>query len=154
MHAAETSTVAQIAVREARVDDLQRLAAWNAALIRDERHDDALTPAELRERLREWLASEYRACVFEADGEPVGYALYRELSDATHLRHFFIVPAFRRNGIGRRAFERLRTEVFPHGKRVLVEVLTWNDAGIAFWKAIGFGERYLGLQYPAAPAAH
>jgi len=32
---------------------------------------------------------------------------------------------------------------------VLVEVLVWNTQGAAFWKHVGFEERYLGLQLPA-----
>ena len=33
------------------------------------------------------------------------------------------------------------------GKRILVEVLVWNTAAAAFWKSVGFDERYLGLQF-------
>jgi ribosomal protein S18 acetylase RimI-like enzyme len=36
--------------------------------------------------------------------------------------------------------------MFPRGKRVLVEVLVGNAAAAAFWRSMGFEERYLGLQ--------
>jgi len=141
----------QVAVRRARQDDVPRLAAWNAQLIRDE-HNDAAAPAEeIEPRLREWLAKDYVACVFEAATSmgnaavPFGYAIFRDLSECVHLRHFFVEPAFRRRGLGRRAFLGLR-EMFPSGKRILVEVLVGNDTGAAFWKGVGFTPRYLGLQ--------
>ena len=137
-----------VAVRRARQEDVPRLAAWNAQLIRDE-HNDAAAPAhEIEPRLRDWLAKDYVACVFETPvptSTSFGYAIFRDLPECVHLRHFFIESAFRRQGFGRRAFERLR-EMFPRGKRVLVEVLVWNAAAAAFWKSVGFEERYLGLQ--------
>jgi GNAT superfamily N-acetyltransferase len=143
-----TSAGPDVVVRPAGVDEIELLASWNAQLIRDERHDNTMSTPELASRLREWLASDYRAAVFEVDATPFGYALFRELPDCMHLRHFFVERKVRRRGLGRRAFERLRLE-FPADKRVLVEVLTWNAAGIAFWKSVGFSERYLGLSLPA-----
>jgi GNAT superfamily N-acetyltransferase len=140
-------TRAAITVRRAAGDELGRIAAWNAELIRDEGNDDGLSLPEIETRLREWFANEYEACIFEADGVPFGYAIFRELAECTHLRHFFVTPEHRRRGFGRQAFARLRDR-FPADKRVLVEVLTWNGAGRAFWKSVGFAERYVGLQLP------
>jgi GNAT superfamily N-acetyltransferase len=136
-------------VRPARDDEFSRLAAWNAQLIRDERHDNAMSVDELESRLRVWLAGEYRAYVFETRATAFGYALFRDLPDCTHLRHYFVEAAYRRRGLGRRAFECLRREAFAADKRILVEVLVGNARGKAFWKSLGFGERYLGLQFPA-----
>ena len=136
-------------MREAGSDDIPRLAAWNAQLIADERNDNPMPAAELAARIREWLASEYRAVVFELDGNACGYALFRDLPECTHLRHFFVEPAYRRRGVGRGAFDDLRRTRFARDKRVLVEVLVWNAQGAAFWKTVGFEERYLGLQLPA-----
>jgi len=140
---------ARVRVRRARADELPRLAAWNAQLIRDERHDNVMGEAELESRLRDWLAGEYRACIFEAGGTAFGYALFRDLPDCTHLRHFYVERAFRRRGLGRMALERLREDAFAPDKRILVEALVHNLPGVAFWKAVGFQERYLGLSLPA-----
>ena len=145
---APSVTGARVRVRPVRDDELARLAAWNAQLIRDERHDNAMSESELAARLREWLAHEYRARVFETGGTPFGYALFRDLPECTHLRHFFVERAFRRRGLGRMAFERLRKDAFAPDKRILVEVLVHNPPGVAFWKAVGFQERYLGLSMP------
>ena len=151
MAGSQAPAVADLVVRLARPDECALLARFNADLIRDERHDNAMDIAELGERMREWLADGYRACLFETGAGPVGYALFRDLPECVHLRHFFIVPEYRGIGMGRRAFQRLHAAFFPPGKRVLVEVLTWNASGLAFWKSLGFGERYVGLQLPVAP---
>ena len=144
------ATAADLTVRLARLDECALLGEFNAQLIRDERHENAMGAAELGERMREWLAGEYRACLFDTKAGPTGYALFRDLPECVHLRHFFVVPECRGIGLGRRAFHRLRAEFFPADKRVLVEVLAWNASALAFWKSLGFGERYLGLQLPAA----
>lgn len=153
MAGSRAPAVADLALRLARQDECARLAQFNAQLIRDERHDNAMSVAELAQRMREWLADDYLACFFESRAGPIGYALFRDMPECVHLRHFFIVPEFRGTGLGRRAFQRLRAEFFPVDKGVLVEVLAWNAGGLAFWKSLGFGERYLGLQLPAASGA-
>ena len=136
---------ADVVVRRARQEDVPRLAAWNAQLIRDERNDQAAPDHEIEPRLRAWLARDYVACVFEVGNTGFGYAIFRDLPDCVHLRHFFVEAAFRRRGLGRRAFELLR-EMFPRGKRILVEVLVGNAGAAAFWRSVGFEDRYLGLQ--------
>ena len=118
-------------------DDLSRLGEWNAALIRDEGHDNPMTVAELTERMREWLVGEYRARIFVCDGVDTGYALYRELREFVHLRQFYIAPEHRRRGIGAAALSALREHEFPASKRVLVEAMSWNAAALAFWRACG-----------------
>ena len=135
----------EVFVRRARQEDVPQLAAWNAQLIRDERNDQGVPDREIEPRLRDWLAKDYVACVFEAGAIGFGYAIFRDLPDCVHLRHFFVEATFRRRGFGRRAFGLLRG-MFPRGKRILVEVLVGNAAAAAFWKSVGFEERYLGLQ--------
>lgn len=135
-----------VTVRAARAQELPRLAAWNAQLIRDEGSESVLALDEISTRLRDWLGSGYKASVFEVDAAPFGYAIHRELPDCTHLRHFFVEAAFRRRGLGRRAFELLRRDAFPADRRMLVEALVSNPAGVAFWESVGFTQRYVGLQ--------
>ncbi len=141
----------RVVVRAARADEFDRLVAWNVELVRDEGNDNGLTAGQIEPRLREWLAADYRASVFEVDGVPFGYAIHRELPDITHLRHFHVEAGFRRRGLGRQVVAILRNEVFPRDRRVLVEALVSNAAGIAFWEAVGFTQRYVGLQI--APTA-
>ena len=96
--------------------------------------------------MRGWLASEYRAVIFEEGGEVVAYALYREQPEEIYLRQFFVVRHRRRQGLGRRAVEILRSEVWPTTKRLTVDVLVANPSGIAFWRAVGYTDYALTLE--------
>jgi ribosomal protein S18 acetylase RimI-like enzyme len=124
--------------RPATVADLPRLAAWNRELIEDERSDNPMSLAQLEERMRRWLAADYRAVVFESDDRPVGYALFRSDEDGVHLRQLLVLRAHRRRGFGREAVRLLREEVLPRGVRVWLQVLEQNERGLAFWGALGF----------------
>jgi GNAT superfamily N-acetyltransferase len=146
-------TLARIVLRQPTADDLSRLGEWNAALIRDEGHDNPMSVAELTERMREWLAGEYRGRIFVCDDVDAGYALYRDLPEFVHLRQFYVAPEWRRRGIGAAALRVLREREFPASKRVLVEAMSWNAAALAFWRACGFGDRYVGLEAPPLPKA-
>ena len=138
----------RIALRAALPDDLGRLGEWNAALIRDEGHDNSLSVEQLTGRMRDWLSGDYHARIFVCEHSDAGYVLYRDLPEFIHLRQFFVLPERRRRGIGGAALRALRENAFPRGKRILVEAMVWNAPALAFWRASGFGERYVGLQYP------
>jgi predicted acetyltransferase len=64
--------------------------------------------------------------------------LFREQPDEIYLRQFFVVRNRRREGIGRRAMEILRSQIWPKTKRLTVEVLVANKSAVAFWRAIGY----------------
>ena len=93
--------------------DLDLLAEWNLQLIRDEGHRNRMSVADLRVRMQEWLAGEYKAVVFSADGKPVAYADYRENEHEVYLRQLFVARDVRRRGIGRTAVGILREKVWP-----------------------------------------
>ena len=142
--------------RRATRADCRLLGALNHQLIRDEGHRNPMTEAQLARRMRGWLArGEYRAELFEERGEVVAYALYRESADEIYLRHLFVARNRRRQGLGRRAMRLLCDEIWPRGRRLTVEVLCANTAGVAFWKAMGYREYSLGLEImpPLQPMA-
>jgi GrpB-like predicted nucleotidyltransferase (UPF0157 family) len=112
--------------RPATVDDLDVLAIWNSELIEDERHRNAMTVVQLRERMRSWVNHEYAAVVFFADDVPSAYALYKESPDEILLRQFFVKRQRRRRGLGRQSIELLRRHVWRERKRVLLDVLSHN----------------------------
>ena len=128
----------ELGVRRAALGDVPRLAALNLELILDEGSRNPMTVPELTERMRAWLTGECVAHLFEAAGQPVAYALWRDDGDAIYLRQFFVVRDRRRAGIGRRAIQILLAEVFPPGKRVTLDVLIENEAARRFWEAVGF----------------
>jgi predicted acetyltransferase len=105
-----------------------------------------MTVAELADRMRGWLSSEYRAVIFEEAGEKVAYALYREQPAEIYLRQFFVVGHRRRQGLGRRAFHILQSEIWPRNKRLTVDVLVSNETGLAFWRSVGYRDYALTLE--------
>jgi len=130
----------------ATLDDCALLAELNHQLIRDEGHRNKMTVPELEQRMKDWLASEYMAVIFENAGEIVAYALYREQPEEIYLRHLFVVRNRRREGIGRMAFEILRAKIWPADRRLTVEVLVQNIAAVAFWRAMGYKDYSLRLE--------
>jgi predicted acetyltransferase len=126
--------------------DCALLAELNHQLIRDEGHRNPMTVPQLEERMRGWLASEYKAVFFEEDGEVVAYGLYRERTEEIYLRQLFVARNHRRRGIGRKAFEILRSEIWPQNKRLTVEVLVSNAGAVAFWRAVGCRDYALTLE--------
>jgi ribosomal protein S18 acetylase RimI-like enzyme len=128
--------------------DCALLVRLNHQLIADERHRNPMTTAELETRMRSWLAGGYQAVLFEDVDEVLGYALFREEESELHLQQFFIARGRRREGFGRRAMALLREQVWPRGKRVTVDALLTNEIALAFWRAVGFRDYYIGLELP------
>ncbi len=132
--------------------DCPILAELNHQLIRDEGHRNKMNVAQLEERMRGWLhTGEYAAIVFEQAGTLVAYALYRESPEEIYLRQFFVARPRRREGIGRAATEILLRQLWPANKRLLVEVLAQNVAGIAFYRAVGFRDYSVALEVMPQP---
>jgi GNAT superfamily N-acetyltransferase len=145
----------ELVFRVATSEDVARIASWNQQLIADEGAGsamDAMSVDQLESRMRTWLSGDYRALVFEERATPtsaavaVAYALIRDTREWIHLRQFFVVRNRRRRGIGARAVALLRERVFEHDKPVIVEAMTWNHAALSFWRAVGFADRYVGLE--------
>ena len=142
--------------RRATPGDAPQLAQFNRQLIRDEGHRNPMNLTELTVRMRAWLKrGEYTGRIFEDNGEVVAYALYRETPTEIYLRHLFVVRHRRRQGLGRQAMRILFSEVWPRGRRLIVEVLCGNAAGVAFWRSMGYRDYSLCLEImppPAGPA--
>ena len=147
--------------RFATASDLDLLAEWNHQLIRDEGHRNPMTVPELHDRMRGWLAGEYKAVIFGPAAKPVAYALYKQDENEVYLRQLFVKRDRRSRGIGREAVDVLRSRLWPKGKRLTVEVLTANTRAVAFWRAIGYKDYCLtleimpekdGVGFPHAPA--
>ena len=130
-------------MREAIDSDVPLLAELNRQLIQDQRASNTLSLDQLAERLRGWLAAEYRAALFELEAEPVAYALFRPAESGVHLRQFFVVRSRRRRGLGREAIERFRERFVPAGAALTLDVLVHNTPALAFWRALGFREHAL-----------
>jgi GNAT superfamily N-acetyltransferase len=127
-------------VRQAKESDLPLLALWNKQLIDDEAHKNPMSKDELYQRMKGWLEKDYKAAIFEMDGVPLAYALWREDPEGVYLRQFFMERSQRRKGLGREAVQLWLKEMRPRNKRVWLEALVNNEAGRKFWAACGFGE--------------
>ena len=132
--------------RLATLNDCALLAELNHQLILDEGHRNPMTIPQLEQRMRGFIEGEYRAIIFEEYGQVVAYALYREGAEEVYLRQLFVVRPRRRQGIGRRAVEILRSQVWPKTERLTVEVLVANTAAVAFWRAVGYVDYALTLE--------
>jgi len=126
--------------------DCPLLAELNHQLIQDEGHRNRMTVPELEQRMRHWLAGDYTGVLFEDRGEVVAYALFREQADEIYLRQLFVVRHRRRQGLGRLAVQKLRSDFWPRNKRLTVEVLAANKSATAFWRDLGFTDYSLKLE--------
>jgi GNAT superfamily N-acetyltransferase len=132
------------------------LARLNAQLIATGADFGPAEPAELERRMRNWLNSgEDHAVLFEdARGRVRAYALYQEDAAEIYLRQFLVLDAARHGGVGRRAFALLRERIWSRRKRLTLEVLSSNRAGLRFWHELGYRDCAVTLEIPApAPAA-
>jgi ribosomal protein S18 acetylase RimI-like enzyme len=131
--------------RRATVADAPLLAEMNRQLIEDEGHRNAMSLLQLAERMTGWLEGEYVAILFERDGLPLAYVLYRDEGDAIYVRHVFVRREHRRSGIGRAAMQMV-LDGLRSPCRVRLEVLATNRRGLAFWQAMGFREYAITLE--------
>ena len=142
--------------RGAALADVPLLARMNRQLAEDEGHRNRFqSDAWFEERMRGFLAGNYRAVLFEDGGKTAAYALYAddgERSDTIHLRQIFVDRARRRQGLGREAMRILREEIWPKGKRITVGVLSGNQAAIDFYRAIGFQPYAIEMEIPGSNA--
>jgi ribosomal protein S18 acetylase RimI-like enzyme len=126
--------------RFATSSDVPGLALMNSHPIRDEGHQNPMTLAELERRMETFLAGEHTAVIFEEEGNPLGYALFKREESWAYLRQFFVSPERRRRGIGRQALAWLQANAWRGVPSVRLDVLVNNASGIAFWKSAGFTE--------------
>jgi predicted acetyltransferase len=110
-----------------------------------------MTLPELEKRMKDWIAKEYTAVLFETTDAVIAYALYREQPEEIYLRQLFVISQQRRKGIGRQAFDILRFKIWPKNKRLTVDVLVQNETAMAFYRAMGFHDYCLALEIMPAP---
>ncbi len=132
-------------IEKCTIKDVKTLAFMNKCLIEDERSSNPMNLSELEVRMQGFLEGDYDAYFF-MDGETiVGYALVDRTAKPLYLRQFYIDREQRRKHYGKSAFrallEYLGTDCID------IDVLPWNEAGVAFWKSLGFAERYVAMRF-------
>ena len=132
------------------LNDIPLLAAMNKCLIEDEQNSNAMNLEELKERMKDFLSTEYSAYFFaddtpEASDKVIGYALVRNTASPLYLRQFYIKRECRRKHLGSEAFklllDYLKVDIID------IDVLPWNKTGMAFWKSLGFAEICVSMRY-------
>ena len=124
--------------RAATIADAPLLAELNHQLIHDEGHRNRMTVPELEERMRNWLATDYRAVLFARGESVAAYTLFRPEGCAVYIRQFFVGREYRRSGMGRMAMQILLNNTLRDFQRVYLDVIIKNSAAHAFWKTVGF----------------
>lgn len=127
--------------RDATEADVPLLAEANRQLIEDEWDGGGMSLSRLEERMRRWMKEgDYRAVLFMEEGsdEPVAYCLFSQDEDSAYIRHFFVLPAHRGRGAGKRALKLLTDELVPPTLRITLDVLASNRTGHDFWRSAGF----------------
>jgi ribosomal protein S18 acetylase RimI-like enzyme len=143
-------------LRPATMADVPELARMNRQLIEDEGSRNPMSPAELENRMRQWLQADWQAVLIYADELLAGYALFRVRPDDyfpqqsdVYVRQFFIQREWRRHGIGRSAFEQLVNSYFPPDASLTLEVLSNNPVAQRFWQQLGFQAYCITMKRPS-----
>lgn len=133
-------------IRKCTQEDVSVLAVLNKQLIEDEKSNNPMNVAELEERMRGFWETDYDAYFFVENREVMGYALVNKTRKPMYLRQFMIERKYRKQHNGTKAFQMLLN--YLKVKELDVEVLPWNEAGLAFWESCGFREisRYMRLE--------
>ena len=141
-------------MREAKEEDIAKIAAMNQRLVEDERSGNPFSETQYRQRIADWLAgAEWELVLFsDSAGTTVGYSVYRlqkheyyQDRPAVYLRQFFIDRPFRGRGLGRAAFLQLESERFGN-REVSLDVLATNPDGRRFWEKMGFRKYYVSMK--------
>ena len=134
-------------------NDIPLLAAMNKCLIEDEQSTNQMNLAELEKRMEGFLSTEYTAYFFvddksESSDKIVGYALVRNTASPLYLRQFYIKRECRRKHFGSQVFKLLMD--YLKTETIDIDVLPWNERGMAFWKSIGFTETCVSMRYSSS----
>lgn len=132
-------------IQECTIADVPMLAELNKQLIDDEKSDNPMSINELKNRMSEFLNTEYSAYFFIVHSQVIGYALVKNTVEPIYLRQFLIDRKYREKHYGKQAFQMLMQHLGL--KRIDIEVLPWNQIGYSFWKNCGFKELSIAMRY-------
>ncbi len=131
-------------IRQAGPEDAQVVHDFICELARYEREPDAVKIDAARLHAQMSRPSPPFECLLaEADGEPVGFALYFftystwEGAETLYLEDFFVPERCRRGGVGTALFKALAREAKTRGcHRMDWAVLRWNQMAIDFYEKL------------------
>ncbi len=121
----------------AELRDADILAELNQELIEDEQHPNPMCIAQLTERMRTWLTTDYICYMAKEKGSIVAYCLYRDDESHYYMRQLYVDRVHRRKGIATRLLDWLYENVWTD-KKVRLDVLAHNEDAVAFYRRYGF----------------
>ena len=121
----------------AELRDADILAELNQELIEDEQHPNPMRIAQLTERMRGWLTTDYICYMAKEKGSIVAYCLYRDDESHYYMRQLYVDRAHRRKGIATQLLDWLYENVWTD-KKVRLDVLAHNADAVAFYQRYGF----------------
>src|SRR6202034_1941623 len=132
-------------IRRASAEDAGQILEFIRALAAFERAPDAVE-AKAEGLVRDGFGPRafFECLIAEYDGQTAGFALYF-FNYSTwvgrpgiYVEDLFVLPEFRRKGIGRTLLKQVATIAVENGcQRLQWEVLDWNTPAIDFYRAIG-----------------
>lgn len=107
-----------------------------------EPHSVVMTEEQL---LRDGFGSEryFECLIAESGNQPAGFALFFPIYStwkgrSIHLEDLFVLPAFRKQGIGKALLRRVAAIAVERGcARLQWDVLDWNQLAIDFYRSLG-----------------
>jgi GNAT superfamily N-acetyltransferase len=132
-------------IRRATAEDAGQILKFIRALAAFERAPDAVEATEdglIRDGFR--TKPFFECLIADYDGQPAGFALYF-FNYSTwvgrpgiYVEDLFVLPEFRRKGIGRALLKQVAAIAVENGcQRLQWEVLDWNTPAIDFYRELG-----------------
>lgn len=131
-------------IRRAEEKDVPAILALICAIAEYEHMSGEVVATEETLRASMFTRGRAEALLGEVDGEPVGFVLYfynfstfigRE---GLYLEDFFVYPAHRGKGYGKKLFARLAQIAIENGcERYEWTCLDWNQPSLDFYRAVG-----------------
>jgi GNAT superfamily N-acetyltransferase len=132
-------------IRRATAGDAAQILEFIRALAAFERAPDAVTATE-EGLIRDGFGAHpfFQCLIADSDGQPAGFALYF-FNYSTwvgrpgiYVEDLFVLPHFRRKGIGRELLRQVAAIAIENGcQRLQWEVLDWNTPAIDFYRDLG-----------------
>jgi len=130
--------ISRYTIRPAKSDDQPALLAivWKTVMASERDREALLAHPEAVQVPVEQLTAA-AACVADADGTPVGFAVVLPRTDGdAELEGLFVDPTMQRLGIGRRLVEQTKQLARAMGATELHVVA--NDDALGFYRSVGF----------------
>ncbi len=135
----------EVVLRPATEDDVDLIYSLIVALAEYERAPDQVVGTP--DLLRRWLFGPVPAAetvIAEVDGEPAGFAMFHltfstwQCRPGIWLEDLFVLPGFRRHGVGGKLLSHLASVTLDRGyTRLAWAALDWNELALGFYRKLG-----------------